>query len=123
MSAVSSLKRTNSDKVLITDLPDVRRRQREKSLSPPRRGHEFNFHRVRRVDFDNRTQVTSPKSSSRDIVRESNRVEKLVHETYPGYAVMNRGAPLFERSSHIDTTYPLRPFGPTRVPLTSYFCP
>ena len=80
MSAVSSLERANSDKVLITDLPDVRRRQREKSLSPARRCHEFNLHRVRRVDFDNRTQVTSPKSSSRDIVRESNRVEKLEHE-------------------------------------------
>jgi hypothetical protein len=64
---------------LISDVANVARAECDECLGPTRGRHELNLEAVRPINLDNRSKVSSPQTSGRDVTRQDNGVENIEH--------------------------------------------
>ena len=73
--------RTDRDEILITDVADVVRGQRDECLCPARSGYELDLKGIRSIDFDDGSKITSPQAGIGNVTRQYNSVEKVEHDS------------------------------------------
>ncbi len=113
-------KRADGDEVLVTQRSDVRGAEGHERLCPARSGYKLDLIGVRGKHLYHGADVSSSKADTWQVMSQCDCVEQLVHD-YPGKAVMNRGTLSPVATSQMLVILAWRPFGPRRIPLSSYF--
>ena len=73
------LQLTHRNEILIADVADVIRHERQKGLGSPRGGHELDFESVWSVDIHDGPKVASAQTCFRHVTRQYNGIQKIEH--------------------------------------------
>jgi hypothetical protein len=113
---------TNGHQIVVADFPDVARSKGDQGLGATRGGYEFHLERIRRVDINDRAQITTPQPLSGKVPVQHDDIKRVeAHRPSPRYAVMNRGtSPPAGINQTLTTTAdcPVGPFRIARIVLT-----
>lgn len=75
--ACGPLQRAHSDQVIVVNVPDVRRLERDQRLRSARGGHELHLKTIRLVALDDGTQVTTSEARLGQLSLQDHSVEQL----------------------------------------------
>lgn len=74
-----SFERSNGNKIMITNVPNVLSTKRDQCLCSPRCSHEFDLEFIGGMQFDYGAKVTTTKPAVWDVALQNNCVEQLEH--------------------------------------------